>query len=46
LRTEILIYDGIDELDALGPYEVLAEGGFDVAWSRTPLRTASSPPAA
>jgi transcriptional regulator GlxA family with amidase domain len=31
LRTEILIYDGIDELDALGPYEVLAEGGFDVA---------------
>jgi transcriptional regulator GlxA family with amidase domain len=31
MRTEILIYDGIDELDALGPYEVLAEGGFDVA---------------
>jgi transcriptional regulator GlxA family with amidase domain len=30
MRTEILIYDGIDELDALGPYEVLAEGGFEV----------------
>jgi transcriptional regulator GlxA family with amidase domain len=31
MQTEILIYDGIDELDAFGPYEVLAEGGFDVA---------------
>jgi transcriptional regulator GlxA family with amidase domain len=31
MRTEVLIYDGMDELDALGPYEVLAEGGFDVA---------------
>jgi transcriptional regulator GlxA family with amidase domain len=31
LRTEILIFDGFDELDALGPYEVLAEGGFEVA---------------
>ena len=31
MRTEILIFDGIDELDALGPYEVLAEAGFDVA---------------
>ena len=31
MRTEILIYDGFDELDALGPYEVLAEAGFDVA---------------
>jgi transcriptional regulator GlxA family with amidase domain len=31
MRTEILIFDGIDELDAFGPYEVLAEGGFDVA---------------
>jgi transcriptional regulator GlxA family with amidase domain len=29
--TEILIFDGFDELDAFGPYEVLAEGGFDVA---------------
>jgi transcriptional regulator GlxA family with amidase domain len=31
MRTEILVFDGIDELDAFGPYEVLAEGGFDVA---------------
>jgi transcriptional regulator GlxA family with amidase domain len=31
MRTEILIYDGIDELDAFGPYEVLAEAAFDVA---------------
>jgi transcriptional regulator GlxA family with amidase domain len=31
MRTEILIFDGIDELDALGPFEVLAEAGFDVA---------------
>jgi transcriptional regulator GlxA family with amidase domain len=31
MRTEILIFDGIDELDALGPYEVLGEAGFDVA---------------
>jgi transcriptional regulator GlxA family with amidase domain len=31
VQTEILIFDGIDELDAFGPYEVLAEAGFDVA---------------
>jgi transcriptional regulator GlxA family with amidase domain len=31
MRTEILIFDGFDELDALGPYEALTEGGFDVA---------------
>lgn len=31
MRTEILIYDGFDELDAFGPYEVLGEAGFDVA---------------
>jgi putative intracellular protease/amidase len=29
MQTEILIYDGIDELDAFGPYEVLSEAGFD-----------------
>jgi putative intracellular protease/amidase len=29
MRTEILIYDGFDELDALAPYEVLSNGGFD-----------------
>ena len=28
MRTEILVYDGFDELDAIGPYEVLAGGGF------------------
>jgi transcriptional regulator GlxA family with amidase domain len=31
MRTEILIYDGCDELDAFGPYEVLASAGFEVA---------------
>jgi transcriptional regulator GlxA family with amidase domain len=31
LHTEILIYDHFEELDALGPYEVLAKSGFDVA---------------
>jgi transcriptional regulator GlxA family with amidase domain len=31
MRTEILIFDGFDELDAFGPYEVLAEAGFEVA---------------
>jgi transcriptional regulator GlxA family with amidase domain len=31
MRTEILIYDGFDELDALGPYEVFGQAGFDVA---------------
>jgi putative intracellular protease/amidase len=25
------VYDGFDELDAFGPYEVLGEAGFDVA---------------
>jgi transcriptional regulator GlxA family with amidase domain len=32
MRTEILIYDGFDELDGFGPYEVLTQGGFDVAF--------------
>jgi transcriptional regulator GlxA family with amidase domain len=31
MRTEILIFDGVDELDAFGPFEVLAEAGFEVA---------------
>jgi transcriptional regulator GlxA family with amidase domain len=31
MRTEILLYDGFDELDAFGPYEVLSYAGFDVA---------------
>ena len=46
MQTEILIFDGIDELDALGPYEVLAEAGFDVALVTHPPRTASPPPGA
>jgi transcriptional regulator GlxA family with amidase domain len=29
MRTEILLYDGFDELDAFGPYEVLSHGGFE-----------------
>jgi transcriptional regulator GlxA family with amidase domain len=31
MRTEILTYDGFDELDAFGPHEVLTQAGFDVA---------------
>jgi transcriptional regulator GlxA family with amidase domain len=31
MRTEILIFDGFDELDVFGPYEVLTAAGFDVA---------------
>jgi len=31
MRTEVLLYDGFDELDAFGPYEVLEKAGFDVA---------------
>jgi transcriptional regulator GlxA family with amidase domain len=31
MQTEILIFDGVDELDAFGPYEVLAQAGFEVA---------------
>src|SRR3954454_22948394 len=29
MQTEILLYDGFDELDAFGPFEVLANGGFE-----------------
>jgi transcriptional regulator GlxA family with amidase domain len=31
MRTEILIFDGFDELDVFAPYGVLAGAGFDVA---------------
>jgi transcriptional regulator GlxA family with amidase domain len=31
IHTEILIYDHFEELDALGPYEVLSQAGFDVS---------------
>ncbi|MBG0563662.1 DJ-1/PfpI family protein [Actinoplanes aureus] len=30
MRIEILIFDGFDELDAFGPFEVLSTAGFDV----------------
>jgi putative intracellular protease/amidase len=29
MHTEILLYDGFDELDAFGPYEPLAGAGID-----------------
>lgn len=31
MRTEILIYEGFEELDAFGPFEVLAVAGFQPA---------------
>jgi transcriptional regulator GlxA family with amidase domain len=31
MQTEILLYDAFDEMDAVGPYETLVSGGFDVA---------------
>jgi transcriptional regulator GlxA family with amidase domain len=30
VRVEIVVFDGFDELDAFGPFEVLSSGGFDV----------------
>jgi putative intracellular protease/amidase len=44
MRTEILIFDGFDELDAFGPYEVLAEAGFEVALVTYPATDRKSPP--
>src|SRR5918992_6414869 len=32
MRTEILIYDRFEELDAIGPYDALHRAGFDVAY--------------
>jgi transcriptional regulator GlxA family with amidase domain len=29
-QVQILIYDGLDELDAIAPFEILAAAGFDV----------------
>jgi transcriptional regulator GlxA family with amidase domain len=29
MHVQILLYDGFDELDAIGPYEILAGAGFD-----------------
>ncbi len=31
MTIDVLVYDGVDELDALGPYEVFANAGEDVA---------------
>jgi transcriptional regulator GlxA family with amidase domain len=31
MHSEILVYDHFEELDALGPYEVLSQAGFDVS---------------
>lgn len=30
VRIEIIVFDGFDELDAFGPFEVLSSAGFDV----------------
>lgn len=30
-RIDVLVFDGVDELDALGPFEVFANAGLDVA---------------
>jgi putative intracellular protease/amidase len=30
VRIEIVVFDGFDELDAFGPFEVLSMAGFDV----------------
>ncbi len=30
-RIDIVLFDGFDELDAIGPYEVFRNGGFDAA---------------
>jgi transcriptional regulator GlxA family with amidase domain len=30
MRIEIVVFDGFDEIDAFGPFEVLASAGFDV----------------
>jgi transcriptional regulator GlxA family with amidase domain len=31
MQIDVLLYDGFDELDAIGPFEVLANAGFDTA---------------
>ena len=30
MRTEILMFDGVDELDVVAPFEILVSTGFDV----------------
>lgn len=39
MNVEIAVYDGFDELDAIGPYEVLANGGDEVDELSVSLRT-------
>ena len=31
MNTEVLLFDGVDELDVIGPYSALANAGIDVA---------------
>jgi transcriptional regulator GlxA family with amidase domain len=33
MRFEIMVFDGVDELDAVGPYEVLARAAREAGWS-------------
>jgi transcriptional regulator GlxA family with amidase domain len=35
-RTQVLFFDGVDDLDAVGPLEVLAEAGLQVSAVRPP----------
>jgi transcriptional regulator GlxA family with amidase domain len=30
MKIDVILFDGFDELDALGPFEVLANAGFDI----------------
>jgi transcriptional regulator GlxA family with amidase domain len=39
-RIEILVFDGVDELDAVAPFEILAAAGYGVALVTAELRSA------
>ncbi len=43
MNAEIALFDGVDELDALGPYEVLSNGAAAGAPLSVTLRTLSEP---
>ncbi|MCL6596555.1 MAG: DJ-1/PfpI family protein [Firmicutes bacterium] len=32
MRVDVVVFDGVDELDAVGPYEVLARAGKEEGW--------------
>jgi transcriptional regulator GlxA family with amidase domain len=32
VRVDVIVFDGVDELDAVGPYEVLARAGKEEGW--------------